>query len=277
MRIAKRIAHSGHCSRREAERLIAAGRVKLNGQRLASPACTVGEHDEIEIDGQPLSAPQPVRLWRYHKPRGRLVSNFDPQGRPTIFDTLPEGLPRLITVGRLDFNSEGLLLLTTSGGLARHLELPSTGWSRRYRVRAVGRISPPRLDRLQDGIEIEGVRYGPVKARLEHEGRNVWLSMSLKEGKNREIRRILEHLGLKVSRLIRISYGPFQLGELASGKLDEIRPRTIAQQIGPAMSASLGLPELSCTSLAGRPAPAKAKTRKRTPPRKGGKPSRRQS
>ncbi len=236
MRIAKMIARAGVCSRRDAERLIEAGRVRVNGKKLKSPAFNVSLRDEILIDDKPLPQQQPVRLWRYHKPRGRMTSHKDPQGRPTVFEALPEHLPRVISVGRLDFNTEGLMLLTTDGGLARHLELPSTGWRRRYKVRAFGKVSQAQLDRLKGGITIDNVRYGEITAQLEREGANPWINMSITEGKNREVRRVMEHLGLKVSRLIRLSYGPFQLNELPVGGVEEVRRRVLAEQLGKKLS-----------------------------------------
>jgi 23S rRNA pseudouridine2605 synthase len=241
-RIARAIARSGLCSRRDAERLIGEGRVALNGRRVESPAVNVGPDDVVSVDGAPLPAPETPRLWRHHKPRGRVTSHKDPQGRPTVFEALPRDMPRVISVGRLDFNSEGLLLLTNDGDLARHLENPKTGWLRRYRARARGRISQEALDKLKDGVEIDGVRYGPVEARLdrEREGANVWASVALREGKNREVRRILEHLGLAVNRLIRVSFGPFQLGDLAPGAVEEIKPRVAAQQLGAEAAQALG-------------------------------------
>ena len=242
MRIAKAIARSGLCSRRDAERMIAAGRVSVNGRVLTSPALNVTARDEVRIDGKPLAAPEPVRLWRYHKPRGRVTTHRDPQGRPTVFEALPETLPRVISIGRLDFNTEGLLLLTTDGDLARHLELPATGWLRRYRVRAHGRIAPSELEALAQGREVDGVRYGPVEARLDRvQGSNIWLTLALREGKNREVRRLLESLSLTVTRLIRISFGPFQLGDLAPGAVEEVRPRVLADQLGPRLARAFHL------------------------------------
>ncbi len=241
MRIAKMIARAGVCSRRDAERLIEAGRVVVNGKKLKSPALNVSESDEILVDDKPLPQKQPVRLWRYHKPRGRVTSHRDPQGRATVFDSLPDHLPRVISVGRLDYNTEGLMLLTTDGGLARHLELPSTGWRRRYRVRAFGQITQRELDELKKGITIEKVRYGAIEAVLERDGANSWINMSISEGKNREIRRVLEHLGLQVSRLIRLSYGPFQLNELTVGAVEEVKRRVLAEQLGKKLSDELAL------------------------------------
>jgi 23S rRNA pseudouridine2605 synthase len=223
------------CSRREAERWIAEGRVSVNGRVLETPAVTVSETDAIAVDGKPIAAAEPTRLWRYHKPRGLITSHRDPQGRPTVFDSLPAELPRVISVGRLDFNSEGLLLLTNDGALARHLEHPSTGWTRRYRARAHGAVDPEKLKRLADGVTIDGVRYGPVDARLESvKGANAWLAFGLKEGKNREIRKLCAYLGLDVTRLIRIAYGPFQLGELGRGEVASVPPRQLSSQLGKA-------------------------------------------
>ncbi len=232
-RIAKVLARAGVCSRRDAERMIEAGRIKVNGVVLTSPALNVTAKDKILVDGQPLPIKEPTRLWRYHKERGKVTTARDPEGRPTVFDALPKDLPRVISIGRLDVNTEGLLLLTNDGELARKLELPSTGWARRYRVRAHGRTDQAKLDALQKGIEVEGVRYGPIQARLEREqGANVWISMTLREGKNREIKRVLEHLGLDVNRLIRTSYGPFQLGDLKDGMVQEVPQRILMDQLG---------------------------------------------
>jgi len=214
-RIAKLIARAGVCSRRDAERMIAEGRVALNGKTVASPAINVSDGDKITIDGKPLPRKNPTRLWRYHKPEGLVVSHKDPEGRRSVFDALKNQLPRVVSIGRLDIGTEGLLLLTNDGELARLLELPATGWVRRYRVRAFGRPDIEALERLKGGITIEGVHYGPVEAKLDKEqGDNVWLTFAIREGKNREVKRLCEHLGLKVNRLIRTSFGPFQLGDL---------------------------------------------------------------
>jgi 23S rRNA pseudouridine2605 synthase len=242
MRIAKAMARAGLCSRREAERWIADGRVSVDGEVLASPTRDVGPGDRVLVDGRPLPAAAPPQLWRYYKPRGLVTTHRDPQGRPTVFEKLPPDLPRVVSVGRLDFNSEGLLLLTNDGALARHLELPATGWLRRYRVRAHGRITQDELDRLKDGVEIDGVRYGPVEAKLDSvQGANVWLTLGLREGKNREVRRILATFGLEVNRLIRISYGPFQLLDLKPGAAEAVRRRVLADQLGVRLAQEFGL------------------------------------
>jgi len=242
MRIAKAIAHAGLCSRRDAEAWIAEGRVAVNGKVLETPAYVVKPGDKNTVDGKPLPETQRARLWRYYKPRGLVTSHKDPQGRKTVFEALPPGLPRVVSVGRLDINTEGLLLLTNDGELARHLELPSTGWLRRYRVRAHGRVAQEALDALRGGITIDGVRYGPVEARIDREqGSNLWLTISLREGKNREVKRIAEHLGLAVNRLIRISFGPFVLGDLAEGAVEEVKGRVLADQLGPKLAERFGL------------------------------------
>jgi 23S rRNA pseudouridine2605 synthase len=240
-RIAKVMARAGLCSRREAEAWIAAGRVAVNGKPIASPALDIQPRDNVTIDGQPLRQRERTRLFLYHKPRGLLTSHADARGRPTIFAALPKGLPRLISIGRLDLNTEGLLLLTNDGGLARTLELPQTGWLRRYRVRAHGRVRQEELDRLYKGITIEGVRYGSIEAKLEREqGANSWLAFAMREGKNREVKNVLGHLGLAVNRLIRISFGPFQLGELAEGAVEEVKTRVLRDQLGDRITALSG-------------------------------------
>jgi 23S rRNA pseudouridine2605 synthase len=232
-RIAKFLARAGVCSRRDAERLIADGRVKLNGKVLDTPAVKVTAQDKVQVDGKPIGAAEPTRLWRYHKPSGLVTTHRDPAGRETVFQHLPETMPRVISVGRLDLTSEGLLLLTNDGELARKLELPANGWLRRYRARAYGRVAQEDLDILKDGITVDGVRYGSIDAKLERGGgANAWILLSLTEGKNREVRRVLDALGLKVNRLIRIAYGPFQLGTLAPGAVEEIPRRVLKDQLG---------------------------------------------
>lgn len=233
-RISKIMARAGVASRRDIERMIMEGRVSLNGKLLDSPVVNATLADHIEVDGQPIRGIERTRLWLYHKPSGLVTTNSDPEGRPTVFDNLPEDLPRVLSIGRLDINTEGLLLLTNDGGLARVLELPSTGWLRRYRVRAHGTIEQAALDKLKDGIAVDGVLYGAIEATLDKvQGSNVWITMGLREGKNREIKNVMGALGLDVNRLIRISYGPFQLGELPEGHAQEIRGRTLRDQLGP--------------------------------------------
>jgi 23S rRNA pseudouridine2605 synthase len=232
-RIAKVLARAGLCSRRDAERWIAEGRVSVNGEVLKTPAFTVGDDADIRVDGQPLPEPDRARLWRYHKPVGLVTTHRDEKDRPTVFAALPKELPRLISIGRLDLNSEGLLLLTNDGALARRLELPATGWLRRYKVRVHGIPDPNRLTALAKGIRIDGLDYGPIRAEFERQqGSNAWVSLSLREGKNREVRRVLEHLGLSVTRLIRLSYGPFQLGLLARGAVEEVTGKVLRDQLG---------------------------------------------
>lgn len=240
-RIAKRLARAGLASRREAEEMIAAGRVAVNGTRLTTPAVKVSESDRIEVDGAPIPAIERTRLFLFHKPAGVVTTNRDPQGRRTVFDILPEDLPRLLTVGRLDINTEGLLLLTNDGGLARVLELPATGWLRRYRVRVHGKVDPRALEELEQGMAVGGVFYGAVEATLDRrQGSNAWLTIGLREGKNREVKNILSALGLEVTRLIRISYGPFHLGDLPEGAVREIKGRTLRDQLGPRLIAEAG-------------------------------------
>jgi 23S rRNA pseudouridine2605 synthase len=231
-RVAKFLARAGVCSRRDAERLIAEGRVKLNGKRLDTPAVKVTGKDKVTVDGRPVAAAEPTRLWRYHKLSGLVTTHRDPAGRPTVFERLPPDLPRVISIGRLDLTSEGLLLLTNDGDLARRLELPSNAWLRRYRARAFGRVTQEELDKLKNGITVEGVRYGPIEAKLERQAANSWITLSLTEGKNREVRRVLDALGLKVNRLIRIAYGPFQLGTLPPGSVEEIPRKVLKEQLG---------------------------------------------
>jgi 23S rRNA pseudouridine2605 synthase len=240
-RVAKALARAGVASRREVERLIAEGRVSLNGRVLDTPAVKIGPGDVLSVDGAVVGAAEPTRVWRYHKPSGLVTTHRDPGGRPTVFDALPAHLPRVISIGRLDLNSEGLLLLTNDGALARALELPATGWVRQYRARAYGRTTQAQLDTLKDGVTVEGVVYGPILARLDKVQRkagapaessaNVWISVSLTEGKNREVRRVLESIGLKVNRLVRLAYGPFALTTLATGQVEEVGPRVIREQL----------------------------------------------
>ncbi|MBT3915563.1 MAG: rRNA pseudouridine synthase [Rhodospirillaceae bacterium] len=231
-RIAKVMARAGLCSRREAERWIEAGRVKLDGKVLESPAVTVTAASKIIVDGEPLPLKDEQKVWRYHKPAGLLTTHNDPEGRPNLFDSLPEDMPRVISVGRLDLGSEGLLLLTNDGELARQLELPASGWLRRYRVRVHGRVDEKVLDELINGVTVDGVRYKSIQATLDRQqGANAWLTVSLIEGKNREIRRVMEHLGWTVSRLIRTAYGPFQLGKLAKGEVEEVRGKVLKDQL----------------------------------------------
>ena len=240
-RIAKVLARAGLASRRDAEEMVTAGRVTVNGRLINSPALDITANDVVAVDGKPLPARERTRLFLYHKPRGLMTTHADPEGRPTVFDNLPEGLPRLISIGRLDFNTEGLLLLTNDGGLARVLELPDTGWLRRYRVRAHGEITQSQLDQLKDGIEVDGVKYGPIDATLERDkGANVWLVFAIREGKNREVRNVMAHLGLEVNRLIRVSYGPFQLGEIEEGKVEEVKTRVLRDQLGEKVIAQAG-------------------------------------
>ncbi|MEO6382059.1 MAG: pseudouridine synthase [Nitrobacter sp.] len=237
-RIAKVIARVGLASRRDAEEWVTQGRVAVNGRVINSPALDVTSSDVITVDGKPLPERERTRLFLYHKPRGLMTTHADPEGRPTVFDNLPEGLPRLISIGRLDFNTEGLLLLTNDGGLARALELPDTGWLRRYRVRAHGEVAQAQLDALKNGVEVDGVKYGSIDATLERDqGANVWLVFAIREGKNREVRNVMAHLGLEVNRLIRVSYGPFQLAEIAEGQVEEVKTRVLREQLGEKIAA----------------------------------------
>ncbi|MDA9190371.1 rRNA pseudouridine synthase [Alphaproteobacteria bacterium] len=232
-RIAKRMARAGLCSRRDAENWILAGRVIVNDMLLQTPAFIVGPDDKILVDNKALPKIEATRLWRYYKPRGLVVSHKDEQDRETIFDRIKDKLPRVMSVGRLDLDSEGMILLTNDGGLARHLELPSTGWTRKYRVRVYGRVDEHGLEKLKDGITIEGVHYGSLLARLDKQmTSNAWLTIAIKEGKNREIRRVMEYLGYSVSRLIRTSYGPFQLGNMDEDELQEVKAAVLKEQLG---------------------------------------------
>jgi 23S rRNA pseudouridine2605 synthase len=232
-RIAKVIARAGVASRRDAEKMIAEGRITLDGEKVSEPGTRVLAGNVVAVDGKPLAEPERARLWRYHKPSGLVTTHRDPEGRPTVFEKLPASLPRVVSVGRLDVNSEGLLLLTNDGGLARKLELPASGWTRKYRVRLFGKVSQADLDRLAQGITIDRVKYEPVIADLERvKGMNSWAAVSLTEGKNREVKRLMEHLGLKVARLIRVQYGPFHLGQLEPGHAEEIPAKLWKQQLG---------------------------------------------
>ena len=231
-RIAKFLARAGVASRRDAEKMLAEGRVKLNNAVVTHPATFVAKGDLIVVDGKLVEEADRTRLWRYHKPDGLVTTHHDPEGRPTVFDKLRTQLPRVISVGRLDLTSEGLLLLTNDGALARHLELPSTGWIRRYRVRVFGRPDPRDLAELAKGVTIEGVKYAPIEAALDsRKGDNAWVTVALTEGRNREVRKVMRHLDLHVSRLIRLSYGPFQLGTLARGEVEEVPPRILRDQL----------------------------------------------
>jgi 23S rRNA pseudouridine2605 synthase len=242
-RLAKVIARAGLCSRRDAEQWIKEGRVAVNGAVIRTPAFNVTAKDQVKVDGAPLVSRSGTRVWAYHKPAGLVVTEKDPEGRPTVFDTLAEqGLPRVLSIGRLDINTEGLLLLTNDGGLKRVLELPATGWLRRYRVRAFGTISQPQLDALADGLEVDGVKYGPIEATLEREqGSNVWLVIGLREGKNREVKNVLEALGLQVNRLIRVSFGPFQLSDLPIGGVEIVKAKVLREQLGKRLADEAGV------------------------------------
>ncbi|WP_435166808.1 pseudouridine synthase [Falsirhodobacter sp. 1013] len=232
-RIAKVLSRAGVASRREAERMIEAGLVSVNGKVIDSPALNVTPKDRVVVDGKPLEAPEPARLWLYYKPEGLVTSESDEKGRQTVFESLPEDMPRVMSVGRLDLNSEGLLLLTNDGGLKRRLELPSTGWLRKYRVRVKGNPTDPQLEPLRKGVVIDGERFQPMDVKLDrHQGANAWLTVGLREGKNREIRRAMESIGVTVNRLIRVSYGPFRLNELKPGEVEEIKPRVLKDQLG---------------------------------------------
>jgi len=272
-RIAKVIARAGLASRREAEDWIAAGRVAVNGAVIRSAALNVTDRDRVNVDGEPLPERERTRLFLYHKPRGLITTHADPQGRPTIFQKLPKNLPRLISVGRLDFNTEGLLLLTNDGALARVLELPATGWLRRYRVRAHGSITQDKLDALRGGVTISGIHYGAIDATLERvQGSNLWLTFAIREGKNREVRTILSHLDLEVTRLIRVSFGPFQLTELEEGAVEEVRSRVLREQLGERLVALAGADFSAPVTVRADPDMERQPTERPPAPRRGDRP-----
>jgi len=275
-RIAKLLARAGIASRREIERMIADGRIAIDGKALDTPATLVASLHGVTVDGEPVEAPRPARLFVFHKPKGVLTTERDPKGRPTIYDRLPGGLPRVMPVGRLDLNTEGLLLLTTDGGLKRELELPATGVERAYRARAYGSVSQEQLEELIEGVEIDGIRYGSIDANLERRtGANVWIELILTEGKNREVRRVLEHLGLEVSRLIRTRYGPFVLADMPVGAIGEVRQHDLVafrQRLGKGGKDDQAVvvePFYSSRPDAARPEPAEGRVKRTTSPRTG--------
>lgn len=258
-RIAKVLARAGLASRREAERMVEAGRVRVNGEQILSPALNVTPADNITLDGEPIAEPEPPRMWLYHKPKGLVTTDRDEKDRETIYDDLPDDMPRVMSVGRLDLNSEGLLLLTNDGGIKRKLELPATGWLRRYRVRVNGRPSEETLEPLRQGITVDGEDFQPMTVTIDRQqGANAWLTIGLREGKNREIRRAMDHIGLSVNRLIRISYGPFQLGELKPGAVEEIRRKIVRDQMG------ITLKDDSGTAVKKKPTGVKRTPRRKT-------------
>lgn len=269
-RIAKAMARAGLCSRREAERWITEGRVSVDGAKITDPALNVTTDNDIVVDGKPLPKPESARLWRFHKPPGLVTTEHDPQGRPTVFNALPGSLPRVLSVGRLDLNSEGLLLFTNDGEVARQLELPSTGWARRYRVRVYGPVTQSKLDSLRKGVVIDGEKFGSISAEVERQtGSNAWLIVTLKEGRNREIRRVMEYLGYSVNRLIRISYGPFDLGTLARGEVVEVPPGELRAALGRPHKGAKAKPRK--TKPGYKAARKKSVAKKETKP--GGKPA----
>lgn len=258
-RIAKVLSRAGIASRREAERMVTDGRVSVNGKIIDSPALNVTARDRIVVDGKPVGEPEPPRMWLYHKPAGLVTTERDERDRQTVFASLPEDMPRVMSVGRLDINSEGLLLLTNDGGVKRKLELPATGWLRRYRVRIKGSASEGKLDQLREGISVEGIQYQPMQVTFDRQqGANAWLTISIREGKNREIRRAMDAIGTTVNRLIRVSYGPFQLGTLPAGEVEEVKRRVVRDQ--------LGLEDKPAVQRTRKPAPRS--TAKRTPGKK---------
>ncbi|MEG3619024.1 pseudouridine synthase [Magnetovibrio sp. PR-2] len=272
-RIAKVMARAGLCSRREAERWIEEARVKVDGKTIDTPATLVTSANTVEVDGKPLPQAQEAMLWRYHKPPGLVTTHKDDQGRPTVFDTLPPRLGRVISVGRLDLNSEGLLLLTNDGGLARELELPSTGWVRTYRVRVFGHVTDAMLESLKDGVTVDGVKYAGIDARVEKKtGRNAWLIVSLTEGKNREIRKVMEHLNLQVNRLIRQAYGPFRLDDLDRGDVAPVPRRQLIDQLGAKLTGASEPPKKTSKTGWAKPK-SKPKPKPRPKSKKPGKPS----
>jgi 23S rRNA pseudouridine2605 synthase len=264
-RIAKVLARAGVCSRRDAEKLIEAGKVSVNGQVLTSPAIKVTGKDKILVEGKAIPMAEPTRLWRYHKPKGLVTTHKDPEGRPTVFSVMPKEMPRVVSVGRLDVNSEGILLLTNDGELARRLELPATGWLRKYRARVFGKVEQEKLDRLTKGVVIEGVKYKVESAELERvQSGNAWVNIALREGKNREVKVLMESIGCKVNRLIRVSYGPFQLGNLEERTVDEVAAHVLREE--------LGLKNVRPNAAKAKPRPVR-KTKTRSGPKKvAGKP-----
>jgi 23S rRNA pseudouridine2605 synthase len=271
-RIAKWLARAGVASRRDAEKMIEEGRVRLNGRTLDTPASFVAAGDAVAVDGKPVAPPERTRLFRYHKPPGLVTTHRDPDGRATVFDKLPQGLPRLISVGRLDLTSEGLLLLTNDGELARRLELPAHGWARRYRVRVHGRVDEAALAALDRGVTVDGVAYGPIEAGLDsRQGSNAWLTVVLREGKNREIRKVMQHLGLSVTRLIRVAHGPFKLADLPRGAVEEVNPKLLRDMAGiaapPRIKRGVELAAEAAAARAAEAAQPLASAPPRRPPR----------